>query len=226
MKKTVLFFACLFLSLAVWSQVSGVVMDADGEPLVGVSVLQEGTKTGTITDIDGHFSLDVPVGAKLQFSYMGFRTVSLKSSPSMRVRMQEDTQLIEEVVVVGYGTQKKSDLTGSVASVSADDLNATPTSSVAEMLRGQAAGVVVSQNSARPGGTSDIVIRGKKSINGSNAPLYIVDGMPVSSISDIAPSDSRFSKTPVRRVYMERARVTVLFSSPRKADRRERRRWT
>ena len=87
MKKTVLFFACLFLSLAVWSQVSGVVMDADGEPLVGVSVLQEGTKTGTITDIDGHFSLDVPVGAKLQFSYMGFRTVSLKSSSSMRVQV-------------------------------------------------------------------------------------------------------------------------------------------
>ena len=83
----------------------------------------------------------------------------------------------------------KSDLTGSVASVSADDLNAVPTSSVAEMLRGQAAGVVVSQNSARPGGTSDIVIRGKKSINGSNAPLYIVDGAPVDNIDDLNAQD-------------------------------------
>ena len=189
MKKTLLFISFFFYTFVAWSQVNGVVTDADGEPLVGVSVLQEGTKAGTITDIDGHFSMDVPVGAKLQFSYMGFRTVSLKSSPSMRVRMQEDTQLIEEVVVVGYGTQKKSDLTGSVASVSADDLNAIPTSSVAEMLRGQAAGVVVSQNSARPGGTSDIVIRGKKSLNGGNAPLYIVDGAPVDNIDDLNAQD-------------------------------------
>ena len=189
MKKTLLFISFLFYSFVAWSQVNGVVTDADGEPLVGVSVLQEGTKAGTITDMDGHFSLDVPVGVKLQFSYMGFKTLSLKSSASMRVRMQEDTQLIEEVVVVGYGTQKKSDLTGSVASVSADDLNAVPTSSVAEMLRGQAAGVVVSQNSARPGGTSDIVIRGKKSLNGGNAPLYIVDGAPVDNIDDLNAQD-------------------------------------
>lgn len=189
MKKTLLFISFFFYSFLAWSQVNGVVTDADGEPLVGVSVLHEGTKTGTISDMDGHFSLDVPAGAKLQFSYMGFRTVSLKASPSMRVRMQEDTQLIEEVVVVGYGTQKKSDLTGSVASVSAEELNAVPTSSVAEMLRGQAAGVVVSQNSVRPGGTSDIVIRGKKSINGSNAPLYIVDGAPVDNIDDLNAQD-------------------------------------
>lgn len=189
MKKTVLFFACLFLSLVVWSQVSGVVMDADGEPLVGVSVLQEGTKTGTITDIDGHFSLDVPIGAKLQFSYMGYKTHTTKAAAAMKIHLLEDTQLIEEVVVVGYGTQRKSDLTGSVASVSAEDLNATPTSSVAEMLRGQAAGVVVTENSMRPGGSSDIVIRGKKSINGGNAPLYIVDGAPVDNIDDLNAQD-------------------------------------
>lgn len=189
MKKTLLFISFFFYSLVAWSQVNGVVTDANGEPLVGVSVLQEGTNAGTITDIDGRFSMNVPVGAKLLFSYMGFKTVTLKSSASMRVQMQENTQLIEEVVVVGYGTQRKSDLTGSVASVSADDLNAVPTSSVAEMLRGQAAGVVVSQNSARPGGTSDIVIRGKKSINGSNAPLYIVDGAPVDNIDDLNAQD-------------------------------------
>ena len=189
MKKILLFISFFCFSLAAWSQVNGVVVDADGEPLVGVSVLQEGTNTGTITDMDGHFSLKVPEGAKLQFSYMGFKTVTLKSSSSMRVRMQENSQLIEEVVVVGYGTQKKSDLTGSVASVSAEDLNATPTSSVAEMLRGQAAGVVVSQNSVRPGGTSDIVIRGKKSLNGGNAPLYIVDGAPVDNIDDLNAQD-------------------------------------
>ena len=189
MKKIISNLLILLVSTIAYSQVSGVVTDADGEPLVGVSVVQENSNIGTITDMDGRFSLNVPIGTKLQFSYMGYKTHTTKAAAAMKIHLLEDTQLIEEVVVVGYGTQRKSDLTGSVASVSAEDLNATPTSSVAEMLRGQAAGVVVTENSMRPGGSSDIVIRGKKSINGGNAPLYIVDGAPVDNIDDLNAQD-------------------------------------
>ena len=189
MKNVLFILSFLCITTVAWSQVNGVVTDADGEPLVGVSVLQEGTTVGTITDMEGSFTLDVAVGTKLQFSYMGYKTLTMKSAASMRVRLEEDMQQIEEVVVVGYGTQRKSDLTGSVVSISSDELNATPTASVAEMLRGQAAGVFVTQNSARPGGTSDIVIRGKKSLNGGNSPLYIVDGAPVDNIDDLNAQD-------------------------------------
>jgi len=190
MKKLFLLaFISLLSVFALQAQVSGVVVDQNGEPMIGVSVAQPGTSVGTITDFDGRFTLNVTLGTELQFSYVGYKTETLKSSADMNVRMSEDTEVIEEVVVVGYGTQRKSDLTGSVASVKADDMNKIPTSSVAEMLRGQAAGVMVTQSSARPGGTSDIVIRGKKSLNGSSAPLYIVDGAPVENIDDLNAQD-------------------------------------
>lgn len=175
--------------LVIQAQVSGVVMDSNGEPMIGVSVVQEGSAAGSITDLDGQFVLDIAPGAVLQFSYVGYKTISLKSTAVMKVTMEEDVEVIEEVVVVGYGTQKKSDLTGSVVSVKAEDMNNVPTSSVAEMLRGQAAGVFITQNSSRPGGGSDIVIRGKKSLNGGNAPLYIVDGAPVDNIDDLNAQD-------------------------------------
>lgn len=177
MKKIFLALVGVFLSSLLWADISGVVRDEQGEPLIGVSVLIEGTTQGTITDFDGNFTLNAQEGQTLEVSYMGYRTEHVRvSGSSLAVVLQEDTKTLDEVVVVGYGTQKRSDLTGSVASVKADDVNAVPTSSVAEMLRGQAAGVVVTQNSARPGGQSDIVIRGKKSLTGGNAPLYIVDG--------------------------------------------------
>ena len=190
MKKLFLLaFFSIFSLATLHAQVSGVVTDHNGEPLIGVSVVQLGTSNGSVTDFDGQFSINVTPGTELQFSYVGYKTISLKSTAVMKVQMEEDTEEIEEVVVVGYGTQRKSDLTGSVASVKAEDMNNVPTSSVAEMLRGQAAGVAVTQNSMRPGGSSDIVIRGKKSINGSNAPLYIVDGAPVDNIDDLNPAD-------------------------------------
>lgn len=173
-----------------WADTKGLVRDEQGEPLIGVSVLLEGTTQGTITDIDGRFALDAKEGQTLEISYMGYRTERIKvGAGELTITLHEDTKTLDEVVVVGYGTQKRSDLTGSVASVKADDVNAVPTSSVAEMLRGQAAGVVVTQNSARPGGQSDIVIRGKKSLTGGNAPLYIVDGTPVDNIDDFNAQD-------------------------------------
>lgn len=190
MKKIFLALVGVFLSSLLWADISGVVRDEQGEPLIGVSVLIEGTTQGTITDFDGNFTLNAQEGQTLEVSYMGYRTEHVRvSGSSLAVVLREDTKTLDEVVVVGYGTQKRSDLTGSVASVKADDVNAVPTSSVAEMLRGQAAGVVVTQNSARPGGQSDIVIRGKKSLTGGNAPLYIVDGTPVDNIDDFNAQD-------------------------------------
>ena len=134
MKKLFLLaFFSIFSLATLHAQVSGVVTDHNGEPLIGVSVVQLGTSNGSVTDFDGQFSINVTPGTELQFSYVGYKTISLKSTAVMKVQMEEDTEEIEEVVVVGYGTQRKSDLTGSVASVKAEDMNNVPTSSVAEV---------------------------------------------------------------------------------------------
>lgn len=172
--------------------VTGVVKSSDGEPMIGVSVVIKGTQAGTMTDVEGRYSLTSrsPEDVFL-FSYISYKTQeeTVGNRQVINVTLVEDNRLLNEIIVVGYGTQRKSDLTGSIVSVRADDMNAIPTSSIAEMLRGQAAGIVVTQNSARPGGSSDIVIRGKKSLTGGNAPLYIVDGVPVSNIDDFNSQD-------------------------------------
>lgn len=172
--------------------ISGVVKDANGEPLIGVSVIIKGTTKGTITNMNGQYSIEsVTPKDVLSFTYVGYdsQSESVGNRKIINVTMSENNKLLDEVVVVGYGTQKKSDLTGSVVTVKASEMNAIPTTSVAEMLRGQAAGVVVTQNSNRPGGGSDILIRGKKSLTGSNAPLFIVDGVPVTNIDDFNSQD-------------------------------------
>lgn len=182
----------LFSTVAQKISISGIVKESSGEPLIGVSVQVKGTNTGSITNFDGRYSIEVNSPKdELVFTYMGFNTHSVQvgSKTVINVTLSEDTKTLDEVIVVGYGTQRKSDLTGSVVSVKADDMNAVPTTSVAEMLRGQAAGVVVTQGSARPGGGSDIVIRGKKSLTGGNSPLFIVDGVPVSNIDDFNAQD-------------------------------------
>ncbi len=188
-------FLGLFISLSVVAQnrsISGTVKDQKGEALIGVSVILKGSNTGTITNIDGNYSLpSVEEKGLLVFSYIGYqkKEIAVAKQSVINVTLTEDNKMLDEVIVVGYGTQKKSDLTGSVVSVKADDMNAVPTSSVAEMLRGQAAGIVVTQNSARPGGSSDIVIRGRKSLTGGNSPLFIVDGVPVNNIDDFNSQD-------------------------------------
>lgn len=194
-RKMFLIISGLFLLLPLAAQqrsISGVVKDNAGEPLIGVSIMVKGTTNGSISDLDGNYSLSsVSSGSTLVFSYMGYETkeVAVLNQSVINVTLEEDNKILDEVVVVGYGTQKKSDLTGSVVSVKAEDMNAIPTSSIAEMLRGQAAGVVITQNSARPGGGSDITIRGKKSLTGGNSPLYIVDGVPVENIDDFNSQD-------------------------------------
>jgi TonB-linked SusC/RagA family outer membrane protein len=184
---------CLQINALAQSQlITGKINDKSGESMVGVSVIIKGSNTGTVTDANGNFSLKISNPKDvLQISYIGYlkQNITIGNRKFFQIVMMEDNTSLDEVIVVGYGTQKKSDLTGSVVSVKADDMNAIPTTSVAEMLRGQAAGVVVTQNSARPGGGSDIVIRGKKSLKGGNSPLFIVDGVPVTGIDDYNSQD-------------------------------------
>ena len=171
---------------------SGTVTDTDGLPLIGASVLVRGTTAGTVTDVDGNFSLSVPEGNDaLIVSYLGYqsRTITLGADAgAMRIELSSDDSLLDEVVVVGYGTVQKSDVVGSVTSVDVDEATAIPTTNVAEMLRGRAPGVQVNLADARPGGSSNIVIRGKVSLVG-NDPLIIVDGVPYDNINDVAPDD-------------------------------------
>lgn len=186
----------LFLSmlcLVVFAQnltVTGHIKDAAGEPMIGVNVQVIGTVTGTITDFDGNYSLQMPANGKVQFSFIGYVTqvIAVNNQRTINVTLKEDATDLEEVVVIGYGTVKKKDLTGAVASVSSKDLVANPVANVAQALQGQLPGVSVTSQDGRPGGEVSIRIRGGGSVTQSNNPLFIVDGFPVSSISDI-PAD-------------------------------------
>lgn len=185
-------FCMLWLVSFAQKTVTGNVKDSAGEPLIGVSVMIKGSSTGAVTDLDGNFSIpSVPSSAQLTFSYVGYqtKTVSVGSNSSFNVVLDEDNTTLEDVVVIGYGTMKRKDLTGAVASVSGDKLAANPVSTVAEALQGQLPGVNVISQDGRPGGSTQIRIRGGGSITQSNDPLFVVDGVQVSSIDDI-PADN------------------------------------
>lgn len=172
----------LWLALAsvlpVGAQVHGVIVDSSGEALIGVNVMLEGSAIGTITDFDGNFELDVEVPAVLQISYMGYDALSVTANDTsaLRITMHESTEQLEEVVVVGYGVQKKSDLTGSIAQVSEKELQKLPSPSLGAALEGRAAGLQVTGSGA-PGSNVSLAIRGMGSINNSN-PLIVIDGVP------------------------------------------------
>jgi TonB-linked SusC/RagA family outer membrane protein len=158
----------------------------------GVSVLIKGTNTGVVTDVDGAYRLEAPSpDAILLFSSIGFKSqeIQIRNQNVIDVLMESESTTLNEVVVVGYGTQRKSDLTGSVVSVDSEKLNSVPTTNIAEMLRGKAAGVQVNLGNARPGGESSILIRGRNSLSGGNSPLFIVDGAPIDNINDLNPND-------------------------------------
>lgn len=159
--------------------VSGTVTDAGGEPVIGANITVKGTTNGTVTDLDGHFTLEAPAGSLLVVSYIGYLTKEVPAGDrtELSIRLTEDTQHLDEVVVVGYGVQKKSDLTGSVANIKAEKLMERPATTVEQALAGRVAGVNVSTNSGRPGGRTNIQIRGYSSINASSKPLYVVDGI-------------------------------------------------
>lgn len=189
----------LYVSLFVLSSVAmaqsaaikGTVKDVAGNPIIGASVVVSGTTNGTVTNISGDYTITAPSNATLNFNYIGYvaQNVQVAGRTTIDIVLAEDTKTIDEVVVVGYGTQRKSDLTGSVASVNIQDMLTTPTTDVGSMLRGRVAGVEVTQSSARPGGTSDILIRGKRSLSAENSPLYIVDGVPADNIDDLNAND-------------------------------------
>ena len=182
---------CLF-AFAQGKQIQGVVKDATGEPMIGVNVLVKGTANGSITDLDGKFTIpDVKSSDVLVVSYIGFlsQEIPVGSQTSFNVILKEDSETLDEVVVIGYGTVKRRDLTGSVASVTGEKLAANPVANVAEALQGQLPGVSVTSQDGRPGASMSIRIRGGGSITQSNDPLFIVDGVQVSSIDDI-PADN------------------------------------
>lgn len=167
-------------------EVKGVVKDDSGEPLIGVTVRANGTDNATVTDIDGNYQLrNVGKDAILKFSYVGMEDKEVPASPSMNVTMHYESKALDQVVVIGYGSVKKSDLTGSVATVDLDELNNTPANSVEGLLQGRAAGLTVVNSSQDPGASSTVRIRGGSSLNGSNAPLVVVDGFPLGDAGDL-----------------------------------------
>ena len=171
----------------------GRVTDENGAPVIGAVVMSlNDSGKAAVADSDGNFSISVGKSERLSISCLGYSELTIMAEPSDKVQtfvLREDFQKLDELVVVGYGSQKRSDVTGAIASVKADVLNRTPTVSVGEMLRGAAAGVQVRTNSAEPGGSSAVLIRGRRSLSGDNSPLYIVDGVPMSGIDDINSAD-------------------------------------
>ena len=183
----------LVFSMVIQAQITGTVLEeATGDPVIGASILQVGTTNGVITDFDGNFELNVAEGTQIQISYMGFQTQTLAAKKGMVVKLSEDTHQLQEVVAIGYGSQKKKEVTGSVASVKAEDFNAGVQSNPAGLLQGKVAGLNISRSTADPTSTGfDIQIRGFSTLDkgAGTSPLFIVDGVPVTSIDQIAPND-------------------------------------
>jgi len=171
--------------------VKGVVKDSGGDPVIGATVQEKGTKNIVATDLDGNFSISLTGGKQLQISYIGMKTktVSVAGKTSVSVTMEDEATGLNDVVVIGYGTVRKKDLTGSVASVSAKEIANIPVSTASEAIQGKMAGVTVTTTEGAPDAEIKIRVRGGGSLSQDNSPLYIVDGFPVSSISDIAPND-------------------------------------
>jgi TonB-linked SusC/RagA family outer membrane protein len=174
-------------------KLTGTVVDATGEPVIGASVIVKGTSNGTVTDLDGNYTVqNVPEGATLVFSYVGYRTqnIAVAGKSQINVTLEEDKQMLDEVVVVGYGVQRKSDVTGALTRVGEKELNTKPVNNAFEALQGKAAGVDIT-TSERPGTLGSIAIRGQRSISAGRGPLYVVDGVPLQTggIETLNPRD-------------------------------------
>lgn len=170
--------------------ISGVVKDTQGEPVIGANIMEKGTTNGTITDLNGTFTLRVSPKAVIRVSFIGYteQEISVGNRTKLEIILKEDTKLIDEVVVIGYGTVKKRDLTGAVTSVKSSDVLAAPTNNVMEALQGKIAGMDITKTSGQVGGDVSILLRGSRSIYGSNEPLFIIDGIP-GSYNQVSPSD-------------------------------------
>ena len=195
MKKIATLILSMGLSLAAWAQnvtVIGHVLDNASQPVIGAFVVEKGTSNGTMTGAEGEFAIKVPAGTALEVSCIGYqsRTVTVTGeTPDLTVILEDDSQMLEETVVIGYGVQKKSVVTASIAKVSAEDLGVTAPTRVDNALKGLTAGVNVTASSGQPGASSRIRVRGTGTINHSD-PLYIVDGMPIEGgIDYLNPTD-------------------------------------
>ena len=178
----------LFFALSSYAQqmaVKGHVKDTTGEPVIGANVIVKGTTTGTITDFDGNFTLNAAKDAILSISFVGYKPAEVKAAPSVTVTLQDDSQLLNDVVVIGYGSVKKSDLSGSVVAIKAEDMNRGAVTSPQELIQGKVPGLFVAPGDGSPGAGSTIRIRGGASLNASNDPLIVIDGIPTSN--DAAP---------------------------------------
>lgn len=195
LRKAILTVIALFVAIPLFAQnidVTGKVIDASGEPLIGVTVMVAGSSNGTATDLDGNYALkNVPSKGKITFSYIGYdsKTEDVKGRNVIDVTMIEDSQTLDELVVVGYGQIKRSDLTGAVSTVDTQQINAKGSASVLEALQGSVPGVSVTKATGRTNGEVNIEIRGKSSINSKVNPLYVVDGIQTDDISFLNPQD-------------------------------------
>ena len=193
MKKFATLILALGLSLAAFAQnvtVAGVVLDNARQPIIGAFVVEQGTTNGTMTGVDGDFTLRTAKDVVLEISCLGYvtQTVVAASDRTLEIILPEDAEMLEETVVIGYGVQKKSVVTAAISSVTSDDLKVQSQNRVDNMLQGMTSGVQVTQNSGAPGANSTVIVRGIGSINHAS-PLYIVDGMPAGSIDYINPND-------------------------------------
>ena len=199
-KRLMTFIACLFLSIGMalaQTQVSGTVTSSeDGSPVIGASIKVVGTNTGTVTNIDGNFSLNVSANAKLEVSYIGMVTKTVKATKNMKIVLDPDNQSLDEVMVVAYGTAKKSAFTGSAAVVGSEELSKKVTTNVADALVGSVSGLQMRGSSGQPGaGQGSINIRGIASMYAATDPLVIVDGAPYSASLSNIPTDDIESVT-------------------------------
>lgn len=187
-KVLLMFIVGLFLSVNTFAQqivVKGIVKDTTGEPIIGANVIVKGTTNGTITDFDGNFLLNANKGDIIIISFIGYRSQEAQAAASMNIILKDDTELLDEVVVIGYGSVKKDDLSSSVVAIKAEEMNKGAVTSPQELIMGKVPGLSVSQGDGAPGAGSTIRIRGGASLNASNDPLIVIDGIPVSN--DAAP---------------------------------------
>ena len=192
MKRIFYSLVMLFFCVTAWAQINvhGTVTDPNGEPVIGASILIQGTSEGTVTDIDGNFRINAGQGAKLAISFVGYKSqiITVTDDKPLAVRLVEDSEVLDDVVVIGYGTVRKSDMTGAIASVKTDELNMS-TATLEQALIGHTPGVEIKQTSGAPGSGTTIRIRGVNSVYGSVEPLYVVDGFPASKDVFINPND-------------------------------------
>lgn len=164
------------------AKIKGTILDQNGEPIIGANVLVKGTTNGTITDFDGNYELDAPVGSTLVVSFIGYKTIEVKATAEKQtIKLAEDTETLDEVIVVGYTTQRKESLTGAMSNIKSDKLKDVTTPSVENMLNGKVPGVYVAPGSGQPGSSGAVVIRGQATLSGTTAPLWVIDGVIVGS---------------------------------------------